>query len=35
MALAVIDRGVNPKNVYAVLGGLRALENAGYPVEGG
>jgi hypothetical protein len=35
VASAVIDRGVNPENVYAVLGGLQALENAGHPMEGG
>jgi hypothetical protein len=35
VASAVIIRGVNPENAYAVLGGLQALENAGYPMEGG
>ena len=32
MAYSIIQRGVDPAIVYAVLGGLNALEKAGIPV---
>ena len=32
MAYSIIQRGVDPTKVYAVLGGLNALEQAGLPV---
>jgi len=33
VALAVIQGGADPQNVYAVSGGLRALEEAGFEIE--
>ena len=35
MALAVIRSGIDPQNVYAVLGGLDALEEAGFEMISG
>lgn len=35
MALYVIQQGMNPAKVYALLGGLAAWEEAGYPMESG
>jgi rhodanese-related sulfurtransferase len=33
VALAVIERGFDAHNVYALVGGLQAWEAAGYAVE--
>jgi 3-mercaptopyruvate sulfurtransferase SseA len=33
VASTVIDNGFEAQKVYALLGGLQAWEDAGYPVE--
>jgi 3-mercaptopyruvate sulfurtransferase SseA len=35
VALTVIEGGVDPSKVYALLGGLAAWDAAGYPLESG
>mgnify|MGYP001088439209 CR=1 FL=1 len=35
MALEVIEAGQDPKNVYALRGGLAAWFEAGYPLASG